>query len=71
MNDVDNSLVGKTIILIRRSNNCIPIQESLPEKIDLLSIQIIFSIIYSIIWIIALTGNVFVLYIVIVKQVFF
>lgn len=71
MNDyvVTNATVWKNFLWRRHSQTCTPIQQSLPDKVDLLQVQIIFSVLYFLVWIVAVSGNSLVLYIVTVKQV--
>uniref|UniRef100_A0A0M3INP4 G_PROTEIN_RECEP_F1_2 domain-containing protein n=1 Tax=Ascaris lumbricoides TaxID=6252 RepID=A0A0M3INP4_ASCLU len=70
MNDyvVTNATVWKNFLWRRHSQTCTPIQQSLPDKVDLLQVQIIFSVLYFLVWIVAVSGNSLVLYIVTVKQ---
>ncbi|VDM96408.1 unnamed protein product [Thelazia callipaeda] len=51
------------------TDECIPIQDALPDKVDELYVKIIFSFLYFLIWISAVFGNFIVLYIVVIKQV--
>ncbi|KAL7079764.1 hypothetical protein ACQ4LE_001367 [Meloidogyne hapla] len=54
---------------IPNNNQCLPIQSSFPEMVDLLPVQLIFSFLYLLIWLAAILGNVSVLYVVSLKQV--
>uniref|UniRef100_A0A915CY94 G-protein coupled receptors family 1 profile domain-containing protein n=1 Tax=Ditylenchus dipsaci TaxID=166011 RepID=A0A915CY94_9BILA len=51
------------------AHECIPIQAQIPEKVDLLEFQMIFSILYLFVWSCALLGNLSVIYVVSLKQV--
>ncbi|TMS38476.1 hypothetical protein L596_005195 [Steinernema carpocapsae] len=51
------------------STECHPIQNLIPEKVDLLTSQIVFSIFYLLVWLLAVSGNVCVLYVLSFKQV--
>ncbi|KAI3416345.1 hypothetical protein GPALN_005880 [Globodera pallida] len=52
-----------------RHNICLPIQASFPELVDLLPIQLLFSVLYLLIWLASIVGNASVLYVVSLKQV--
>ncbi|KAF7637651.1 G_PROTEIN_RECEP_F1_2 domain-containing protein [Meloidogyne graminicola] len=54
---------------IPNNNQCLTIQSSFPEMVDLLPVQIIFSFLYLLIWLAAILGNFSVLYVVSLKQV--
>ncbi|KAI1726614.1 7 transmembrane receptor (rhodopsin family) domain-containing protein [Ditylenchus destructor] len=49
--------------------HCTPIQAQIPEKVDHLEFQLIFTALYLFIWLCAIVGNVAVIYVVSLKQV--
>ncbi|CAD5227201.1 unnamed protein product [Bursaphelenchus xylophilus] len=63
------SPVWENFLWRHHQQNCTPIQESIPEKVDSLPIQLLFSVLYLTVWLCAITGNLCVIYVVTLKQV--
>ncbi|CAD5221940.1 unnamed protein product [Bursaphelenchus okinawaensis] len=63
------SPVFKNFLWRSHVGDCEPIQASIPEKVDSLGIQLLFSVLYLTVWLCAITGNLCVIYVVTLKQV--
>lgn len=49
-------------------NTCVPIQSVYPDRIDAIGVQLSFAAVYAIVWLLAVAGNLFVLYIAAFKR---
>ena len=64
-----NASVWKNFLWRNHSGTCVLIQSTLPEKVDHTGFQFLFSILYFLVWLSAILGNLCVIYVVTLKQV--